>query len=191
MITINKRSGIRTPKDLEGKRIGTELYTQTAAIFVRSMLPTTRSRRRSVENSLGAGCAQSRRQPWQPVGAAGVAASGHPAGRRQSFFERPDRQGRDRRHHRDQRPGGDEAQSGRRPPVPRITARSSASYFRRTGIFPIMHLVAMRRDVHEKHPFVATSLYAALKQSRQRAWAMLHDTGALRTIFALDDRRPG
>jgi 4,5-dihydroxyphthalate decarboxylase len=56
-------------------------------------------------------------------------------------------------------------------------------YFQRTGIFPIMHLVAMRRDVHEKYPFAATSLYTALKQSRQRAWALMHDTGALRTML--------
>jgi hypothetical protein len=26
-------------------------------------------------------------------------------------------------------------------------------------IFPIMHLVAIRRDLYEKHPFVAPSLY--------------------------------
>ena len=38
MITINKRSGIRKPKDLEGKRVGTALYTQTAAVFIRGML---------------------------------------------------------------------------------------------------------------------------------------------------------
>ena len=38
MITINKRSGIKSPKDLEGKRVGTALYTQTAAIFIRGML---------------------------------------------------------------------------------------------------------------------------------------------------------
>ena len=38
MITINRRSGIKSPKDLEGKRVGTALYTQTAAIFISGML---------------------------------------------------------------------------------------------------------------------------------------------------------
>jgi 4,5-dihydroxyphthalate decarboxylase len=46
-----------------------------------------------------------------------------------------------------------------------------------------MHLVAMRRDVHEKYPFAASSLYEALKQSRERALARLRDTGALRYML--------
>src|SRR5437762_2942393 len=37
-IFINTRSGIRTPKDLEGKRVGLPLYTQTAAIWARGHL---------------------------------------------------------------------------------------------------------------------------------------------------------
>src|SRR6266508_6522270 len=37
-IFINTRRGIRTPKDLEGKRIGLPLYTQTAAIWARGHL---------------------------------------------------------------------------------------------------------------------------------------------------------
>ncbi len=37
-IAINKKSGIKTPKDLEGKRIGVPLYTMTAAIFINGML---------------------------------------------------------------------------------------------------------------------------------------------------------
>ena len=34
-IFINKRSGIRTAKDLEGRRVGLPLYTQTAALWLR------------------------------------------------------------------------------------------------------------------------------------------------------------
>jgi 4,5-dihydroxyphthalate decarboxylase len=31
-VTVSRKSGIKTPKDLEGKRVGVPLYTQTAAI---------------------------------------------------------------------------------------------------------------------------------------------------------------
>src|ERR1700722_12438690 len=37
-IFINKQSGIRTPKDLEGRRVGLPLYTQTPAIWARGHL---------------------------------------------------------------------------------------------------------------------------------------------------------
>src|SRR5271155_5266445 len=37
-IFVNKRSGIRTPKDLEGRRVGLPLYTQTASIWLRGHL---------------------------------------------------------------------------------------------------------------------------------------------------------
>ena len=37
-IFVNTRSGIRAPKDLEGKRVGLPLYTQTAAIWARGHL---------------------------------------------------------------------------------------------------------------------------------------------------------
>src|SRR5579863_9311466 len=37
-IFVNTRSGIRTPKDLEGRRVGLPLYTQTAAIWARGHL---------------------------------------------------------------------------------------------------------------------------------------------------------
>jgi 4,5-dihydroxyphthalate decarboxylase len=56
-------------------------------------------------------------------------------------------------------------------------------YFKRTGIFPIMHLVVIRREVAEKNPFVATSLYEALVKSRRRALALMRATGALRYMM--------
>src|ERR1700690_1987533 len=37
-IFVNTRAGIRTPKDLEGKRVGLPLYTQTAALWARGHL---------------------------------------------------------------------------------------------------------------------------------------------------------
>jgi len=53
-------------------------------------------------------------------------------------------------------------------------------YFRRTKIFPIMHVVVIREDVHREHPWVAKSLYRAFCEARDIALAGLYDTDALR-----------
>ena len=52
-------------------------------------------------------------------------------------------------------------------------------YFRATGIFPIMHLVAIRRDVYEANPWVATSLYKAFVQAKTLALSRMRRTAAL------------
>ena len=52
-------------------------------------------------------------------------------------------------------------------------------YYRRTGIFPIMHTVVIREDVHREHPWVAASLYEAFSQAKDLAVGGLYDTDAL------------
>ena len=52
-------------------------------------------------------------------------------------------------------------------------------YYRRTGIFPIMHTVVIREDVHREHPWVAASLYDAFSQAKELAVGGLYDTDAL------------
>lgn len=53
-------------------------------------------------------------------------------------------------------------------------------YYADTGIFPIMHVVAVRRDVYEANRWVAQSLYKALLAAKEEAYAGLYDTSALR-----------
>src|SRR5262249_12827372 len=52
-------------------------------------------------------------------------------------------------------------------------------YYRRTNIFPIMHTVVIRADVHRQHPWVAQSLYRAFCAARDIAGHRLYDTDAL------------
>jgi 4,5-dihydroxyphthalate decarboxylase len=56
-------------------------------------------------------------------------------------------------------------------------------YYAATGIFPIMHVVVIRRDVYERHPWVAQSLNKALVTARDQAYASLYDTSALRFML--------
>lgn len=57
------------------------------------------------------------------------------------------------------------------------------AYFAETGIFPIMHVVVIRRDVYERTPWVASSLYKAFVLAKQDAWERLYDSSALRFML--------
>jgi 4,5-dihydroxyphthalate decarboxylase len=56
-------------------------------------------------------------------------------------------------------------------------------YYKRTGIFPIMHLVAIKRSTYEKNPFIAQSLYTALTESKQVALGKMRNLAALRYML--------
>jgi 4,5-dihydroxyphthalate decarboxylase len=51
-------------------------------------------------------------------------------------------------------------------------------YFKRTAIFPIMHLVAIRRDVYERHRWVAMNLLKAFEEAKNRSLGRVRDITA-------------
>jgi len=181
MVTINRRAGIKSPKDLEGKRVGVPLYTQTAAIFIRGML----------QHDHGVDLSKIH---WVQGALNHVGTHGNPsappllkpvdieiADPKKSLSDLIDKGEIDAI-----TATGVPASMRRNPDVVRLFPNYrevERDYYKRTGIFPIMHLVAMRRDVHEKYPFAASSLYEALKASRQRALRALRETGALRYML--------
>ncbi len=56
-------------------------------------------------------------------------------------------------------------------------------YFTKTGIFPIMHVVALRRDLYERRPWLAQSLYKAFEQARAATAARMTETAAPRYML--------
>jgi 4,5-dihydroxyphthalate decarboxylase len=56
-------------------------------------------------------------------------------------------------------------------------------YYVKTKIFPIMHTVAIRREVYDKFPWIAQSLLKAFEQAQQSAYRDLYDSGALSTML--------
>ncbi len=52
--------------------------------------------------------------------------------------------------------------------------------FARSGVFPIMHLVVLRADVDDAHPWLAANLVRAFSQARDRSVARVHDANASR-----------
>jgi 4,5-dihydroxyphthalate decarboxylase len=51
-------------------------------------------------------------------------------------------------------------------------------WFRKTGVFPIMHVVALRREVFDRDPWVAMNLVKAFEDAKRRSLARLGDITA-------------
>jgi 4,5-dihydroxyphthalate decarboxylase len=53
-------------------------------------------------------------------------------------------------------------------------------YFEQTGIYPIMHTIAIRRAVFERHPWVAMNLFKAFEEAKRRSAERVADVTAAR-----------
>ena len=179
-ITINRKF-VKTPKDLEGKRIGVPLYTQTAAVFARGLLRDEHGVDLSgVHWVQGAtNSPESHGNPAAPPVLKPISIEQNKSGFSLSqLLERGEIQAI---------LGSGLPDALRTNPdvvrlFPDFHAVELESY-RRTRVFPIMHLVAMRRDVYEQHPFIATSLYKAMDEAKNIALRKMHEIGALRYML--------
>ncbi|MGE8366260.1 ABC transporter substrate-binding protein [Cupriavidus sp.] len=56
-------------------------------------------------------------------------------------------------------------------------------YFRRTGVFPIMHVVGVRKTLAQAHPWLPGAVFKAFSQSKDHALEQLSDTSATKVTM--------
>jgi 4,5-dihydroxyphthalate decarboxylase len=180
-IYVNAASGITRPPDLIGRRVGTPEYQMTAPVWIRGILADEyavpvdsvtyatggleepgRSEKLALALPPGIRVEPIGRDETLSAMLAGGAIDALYTARAPSSFRDDSR--RVRRLFEDF------------PAVER-------AYFRRTGIFPIMHTVVLRRELHERHPWAAQSLYKAFCASQREAYEDLGQTAALKTML--------
>jgi len=66
---------------------------------------------------------------------------------------------------------------------------AAEDYFRRTGIFPIMHVLGLRKSLAEKHPWLPSALLKAFVQAKKTALAKLSDTSATKVTLPFVEER--
>jgi 4,5-dihydroxyphthalate decarboxylase len=68
-------------------------------------------------------------------------------------------------------------------------AAAAAAWFRKSRIFPIMHILGIRRTLAEQHPWLPMAAMKAFEQSKARALAKLADVAASKvTLPFLDEQ---
>ena len=55
-------------------------------------------------------------------------------------------------------------------------------YFRRTGIFPMMHTIVIKRETYDRDPWIAQSLFDAFSEAKRRAMENIYETNALAVV---------
>jgi len=179
-IAVNRKR-VRRPADLAGKRIGVPLYTMTAAVFMRGLLKDEYDVDLSgvhwVEGAVNSAAPHG--SPMVMPLTKPVSITANNSGRSLSELLAAGEI--------DAILGTTLPESMRaHPEVQRLFPdfrTIEKDYYKRTRVFPIMHVVVIRRDVYEKHPFVAASLYRALCAAKDEALAKMHYLGALRYML--------
>ena len=180
-IYVNANSGIRTPDDLIGKRIGNPEYQMTAPVWIRGIL----------SDHYGV-----------PVDSVTYFTGGEEEPNRSEKLKldlpdniRVERIGPDKTLSQMLYDGEIDALYTARMPssyrkgdgqVTRLFENYvdvEREYFRKTGIFPIMHTVVVRREIYEANRWVAQSLYKALVESQRRTYEDLNETAALKAML--------
>jgi len=178
-IYVNADSGIETPHDLIGKRVGSPEYQMTAPVWIRGIL--------------------AEHYGVPPDRVTHVTGGEEQPGRTEKLPIQLPPNFRVERLTGDQtlaamlRDGGIDALVTARKPstydgvrVRRLFVdyqQVEQAYWRSTGIFPIMHVVAIRREVYEANRWVARALLKAFAEAQALTYQGLRETAALKGML--------
>jgi len=180
-IFVSAKSGIREPKDLIGKRVGTPEYQMTAPVWIRGIL----------QDEYGV----------DPASVDYYTGGEEEPGREEKLkLELPakfkvKRIGATQTLSQMLADGEVDAMYTARIPSTFQTCPGAVTrlfenyveveraYFRRTKIFPIMHTVVIRRDVYHANPWIAQSLLKAFVEAKRKVYENLYTTSALTTML--------
>jgi 4,5-dihydroxyphthalate decarboxylase len=170
-----RRDRVRQPTDLKGRKIGLPEYQLTAMVWARAMLEDDYGVRPSDVIWVRGGIDQ----PGRPEKIAidlppGIRLEDAPAGETISSLLDC---------------GAIDGYMAPRPPscVPgnpdvgwlfSDPTAAAKDYYKRTGIFPIMHLLGVRRSLVEQHPWLPAAVLKAFAEAKQVALTRLGDTSA-------------
>jgi 4,5-dihydroxyphthalate decarboxylase len=165
---------IKKPEDVKGKRIGVPEYQMTAAVWIRGMLADDHGVQPRDVQWFSGGVMQPGREEKLPLELPSDT----------SLTPMKDRS------LNDMLLSGDlDGYIGARVPgayddgkVVRLFPDYETvemDYCRRTRIFPIMHILAIKEAVLEKNPWVAMSLFKAFRQAKDRCLEEMADSSAL------------
>ena len=173
-ILVRRDSGIQTPADLKGRRVGVPEYQQTAALWTRGILQhefgvtpkdmqfwmermPSHSHRRATGFTSPPGVTIHQIPPEKNIGT--MMLSGELEATLLYIVNSNliDRSTADLWHHPDIR-----------PMFPDILAEG-ARYYRKTGIYPINHGMVIRREIAEKHPWAILNLLKAFERANEIA----------------------
>jgi len=172
-IYVPRDGRVKTPADLRGARVGVPEWAQTAAVYTRGY----------IEHELAIPLASI---DWVQAGVnepgrAEKVALKLPAGLR--LASAPERSLNDLLI-----AGEIDAALSARPPAAFADGRivrllpeyreAEEAYFRKARIFPIMHIVVLRREVLDAYPWVAMNLLKAFEAAKRRSLARLTDITA-------------
>jgi 4,5-dihydroxyphthalate decarboxylase len=66
---------------------------------------------------------------------------------------------------------------------------AAEDYFRKTGIFPIMHMIGVRRALVAQHPWLPAAVLKAFTRAKSAGLALLEDTSASKVTLPFIEER--